>query len=216
MRDVPDEAMSKFDLEFEAEHMKSCWWSGRSWYSGRNYDLFAILANVRNGRGFAGGDTGDGFKTMTSGQRGLPRDFEVDEYLQNQDNPEHRHSHNWVSLKEVLDFPWKDLETKHRGYVGEWEFKAWLEKGGTGGPNSWSGGVGGPGVRHVDVATMMGIVKGTIPREEGEEISYYCQLEWGETYWESCRLFCETTLPALEKLADSAPEDVRLVFWFDS
>lgn len=26
------------------------------WYSGRNYDLFAMLADVRNGRGFAGFD----------------------------------------------------------------------------------------------------------------------------------------------------------------
>jgi len=74
-------------------------------------------------------------------------------------------------------------------------------------------------VRRVDVATMTGIVKGTVPREEGEGeegISYYTRLEWGESYWESCRFFCETTLPALEKLADGDPKNVRLVFWFDS
>jgi hypothetical protein len=33
-------------------------------YLHRNYNLFAILADVRNGRGFAGCDTGDGFKPI--------------------------------------------------------------------------------------------------------------------------------------------------------
>lgn len=214
MRDVPDEVLDEWDLKFEEALRDRSWWSGRSWYSGRNYSLFAILADVRNGRGFAGVDTGDGYRTMTSGRRGLPEDFEVDEHLREHDDPEHRHSHSWVSLKEALDFPWKDLETNCRGWVGEHEFKEWLENGGRGGPRSYSGGVGGGYVRHVDVATMTGIVKGIVPREEG--IGYYCQLEWGETYWEGCRFFCETVLPALEKLADGDPSSVRLVFWFDS
>ena len=216
MRDVPDEAMSEWALKFEADHRGESWWSGRSWFDGRNYNLFAILADVRNGVGFGGFKTGDGFKTMTSEQRGLPDDFVVDQYLLDHDDPEHCHSTNWVSLKEVLDFPWRDLETNHLGVVDEHEFKQWLEKGGTGGPSSWSGGVTGSSVRHVDIPTMTGIVKGTIPREEGERITYYTRLEWGESYHDSCRYFCETTVPALEKLADGDPKSVRLVFWFDS
>lgn len=40
----------------------------------RNYDWFAILADVRNGRGFAGINTGDGFKVIAE-PKGLPDDI---------------------------------------------------------------------------------------------------------------------------------------------
>lgn len=43
-------------------------------YDCRNYDMFAILANVRNGRGFAGCDTGDGFRPIAM-PRGMPKDM---------------------------------------------------------------------------------------------------------------------------------------------
>lgn len=139
----------------------------------------------------------------------------MDDWLREHDDPRHGHSHSWVSLKEVLAFPWRDLMTNHRGWVNEEEFRHWLEAGGTGGPTSWCAAVSGPMIRHVDVATMTRIVRGDQEREPGD-VRYYCQLEWGETYHDSCRFFCETVVPALEKLADGRPEDVRLVFWFDS
>src|SRR5690606_27440711 len=40
----------------------------------RNYDLFAILADVRNGYGFAGVYTGDGFNYISE-PKGLPEDM---------------------------------------------------------------------------------------------------------------------------------------------
>ena len=42
-------------------------------WDGRHYDLFAIMANVRNGYGFAGCDTGDGFVPIAM-PKGLPDD----------------------------------------------------------------------------------------------------------------------------------------------
>src|SRR5579864_445476 len=44
-------------------------------YAERNYDTFAILANVRSGHGFAGCLTGDGFEPI-SDPRGLPDDVD--------------------------------------------------------------------------------------------------------------------------------------------
>ena len=41
---------------------------------GRNYDWFAILADVRNGRGFAGVSTGEGFNVIAM-PKGLPEDL---------------------------------------------------------------------------------------------------------------------------------------------
>ena len=59
------------------EHSDAPWTSADEWinddgywtvenpfYDDRNYDLFGILANVRNGSGFAGISTGDGFVPM--------------------------------------------------------------------------------------------------------------------------------------------------------
>lgn len=46
----------------------------------RSYNTFAMLADVRNGRGFAGIKTSDGFPVIHE-QRGLPEDLEMlDEY----------------------------------------------------------------------------------------------------------------------------------------
>src|SRR3990167_5661087 len=46
----------------------------RGWGFNRNYSLFAILANVRNGYGFGGCDTGNGFEVIAK-QRGIPNDL---------------------------------------------------------------------------------------------------------------------------------------------
>src|ERR1700760_96312 len=47
---------------------------GKHFYSDRSYDTFAILADVRNGHGFAGVSTGEGF-TPVSMPKGLPGDL---------------------------------------------------------------------------------------------------------------------------------------------
>jgi hypothetical protein len=83
----------------------------RGWYGGRNYDLFAILANVRNGYAVAGIRTGDGFSPL--GPRGLPRD--VREELRGLDD-EDFHSQSWISLREILEYDW-DQETTKRVFV---------------------------------------------------------------------------------------------------
>jgi len=44
------------------------------WYGDRNYNAFAILADVRNGYGFAGCDTGDGFVPIST-PKGFPDDM---------------------------------------------------------------------------------------------------------------------------------------------
>ena len=63
-------------------------------YDTRNYDLFAILANVRNGRGFAGTDTGDGFVPLCE-PRGLPDDMSA-ELVKEAEGCDHTPS--WVTL----------------------------------------------------------------------------------------------------------------------
>jgi len=126
-------------------------------YQDRNYDLFAILANVRNGYGFAGVPTGEGFIPIAD-PRGLPEDIS-DELvrLANSDDiwKEFRdkygagwlgdHSWSWITLEELLSNDW-DRYTVHRGHV---EIPTWIEWKDSGDkfPKQWSGACWGGNVR---------------------------------------------------------------------
>jgi hypothetical protein len=75
-------------------------------YDGRNYDLFAILADVRNGRGFAGSYTGEGFNPIAD-TKGVPDDMsdvlkEAYEYWEGDG-----HSHSWFTVKELTEYDWE-------------------------------------------------------------------------------------------------------------
>lgn len=69
----------------------------------RNYDLFALLANVRNGYGFAGIKRGDPIAPLAL-PRGVPEDAsfawlaEVDQWDVDM------HSHSYFTLAELLQF----------------------------------------------------------------------------------------------------------------
>lgn len=208
------------------------------YYSDRNYDVFAILANVRNGSGFAGTDTGDGFVPV-SPPRGLPGDLseEVLERLRvlGQDaNGDYlpdpvddvydelektregywslgEHSFSWLTLKEILvDYDWK-RSTRKRGVVSLEEYRVFKQKGH---PESWSGGVTGSSIVHVTESEMRLIDRGDLVLDEGKKA--YCTVGWEATYRERAEGFLEV----MEELRQLAPEGdlsrVRIVFGFDS
>lgn len=106
---------------------------------GRHYNLFAHLAGVRNGSGFAGCDTGDAVTPIQEG-RGFPDDFSLDdngygEYHNGEWMGDY--SHGWVSASEVLSHNWQ--QGNHRGIITIEQYKEW--DGGY--PNGWCGGIGG-------------------------------------------------------------------------
>lgn len=178
-------------------------------YNGRNYDLFAILGNVRNGHGFAGVQTGEGFNYI-SDNRGLPEDVssEVEEELGNES---YYHSVSYVTLNELINFDWEQTTVQY-GVVDEKHYKEWKENGF---PTWYSGGVSGQRIVHVDNDTMDAIVNGDIPKEEGKE--YYTRVEWKESYKDAVGSFYTESIPALEKLSEQIDaSDVRIVFGFDS
>lgn len=190
-------------------------------YGERNYDLFAILADVRNGVGFAGVPTGTGFNVIAQ-PRGLPTDLspqlahEAEAYLD--------HTPSWLLLSEILAFDWTQTVTKQAwcngpNYAG---WNEWARARGDG-PNEYSGGVSGGGVRHVDEAQMKQLVgelvtpgMGWQARQDAlKTLSYtYCPVSWPATYARRCRDFLAETVFRLLRLGK--PEDVRIVFWFDS
>ena len=65
----------------------------------RHYQLFAVLANVRNGYGFAGVRTGEPV-AIISKPRGFPKDFPMDDESHSQWMGDH--SHSWLTGQEML------------------------------------------------------------------------------------------------------------------
>jgi hypothetical protein len=192
------------------------WWDSNPdyMYDGRNYDLFAILADVRNGRGFAGCKTGDGFVPIDD-PRGVPEDASRAYLRQVENYGIDGHSHSWFTVQELLDYDW-DQETKLSGVVGPKGFVAWKENGQ---PESWCGGVSGPNVKHVSSSEMESLIaegKAQVDIKDPREFTakYYTRVEWGIKYRDSVGYFLKTTVPALQKLGD--PNKVRIVFFFDN
>ena len=72
-------------------------------YDGRNYDLFAILADVRNGHGFAGCVTGERFNPISE-PKGLPDDVSKKIKKESDKWDGDGHSHSYFTVKELLDF----------------------------------------------------------------------------------------------------------------
>lgn len=222
------------DIHFHVERLVGHEWQEveGNFYDGRSYDLFAILGNVRNGRGFAGCDTGDGFVPLTD-NRGFPLNASkgVKEACEEWGDDGHSHSH--CTLAELLAYDWTQT-TKKRGFV---DVRGWIQWRCQGSPNGWSGDVWGSSVAHltpeefesgVELYLEKSGLKGNTPlawldedqiSELNDEIAgegkrAYAQVEWEVAYYDSARNFLSETMPKLWRLG--APEDVRLVFWFDS
>lgn len=175
-------------------------------YIHRNYNLFAILANVRNGRGFAGCLTGMGFNPISE-PRDLPND--VTEYVKSESDKYNGdgHSHSWLLLSELLNYDYEQTTTLF-GFFSEEQYIA--QKDGV--KNSYCGGVDGGRVEKVCSDLMDKIISGEVQRDP--EKHYYVQLAWKETYQESIGKQWFDTLEYMKSLGN--PDDVRLVFWFDN
>jgi len=200
------------------------WLSADELYDGRNYNLFAILANVRNGRGFAGIKTGEGFNPISE-PRGIPEDVsaEVAKIIEQWDCDGHSHSHH--TLRQLLEFDWTQV-TSLQGWVdaSEWcDWSRYNRKGGYG-PKSYSGGVSGPNITHLSAEQMDKLFEHA-PKEyharnewAKSQNGVYAQAQWEVPYYRVDSSFWSETIPQLLKLAGgvNGVENVRIVFFFDN
>lgn len=138
-------------------------------YFGRNYRLFAILANVRNGYGFAGVDTGDALVPIAD-PRGLPDDVSAAVREESDSWGVDGHSHSYFTLQELLDFNWTQ-RVCNRGWVNwltwanfhqskQLAFRSSEEDQ----PEGWSGGVSGAGVRAITEGEAMDLYEKVLAR----------------------------------------------------
>jgi hypothetical protein len=198
-----------------------------SFYNGRNYNLFAILADVRNGVGFAGVKTGAGFVPI-SDPRGLPTDVtsRIKEISDEWGCDGHSHSH--VTLAELLEYDWTQ-NTIISGWVDAFTFWKWTQYKRRQGeaPESWCGAVSGRGVKHITCTEMENALSELKPElakasiDGGERIinerglgQTYCEFQIEQPYYRCCRQFWSDVIPRLLRLGK--PSDVRLVYWFDN
>lgn len=178
-------------------------------YLGRNYDLFAILANVRNSTGFANGRTLHGFKPI-SNPKGLPEDAsdEVKELLDN-----YGYGYSYFTLKELKDYDWEQ-QIVRVGVITEEQYVKMKETRQN--PDTWCGGAGGRNVITVTADDMDRILSGK--RNRDDSLEYYVRTEfYPTTYKECCEGFWKETIPALEEqIPDGGSDgDVRILFSFD-
>lgn len=207
------------------EHYERWSWQ---WYGGRNYRLFGALADVRNGSGFAGVDMGNSVPVIAL-PRGMPHDLSV--HLarvwtnQNLDYEDPRydddldwlgdHSFTWLTLQELLDYPWDD-GTERRGVVSFEQWQNRLAVHGDALPlvtdespyDGWSGGISGPNIVVYEAKQVLSGV--TAPADARVHV----RDRWVTPMRKQCQDFVERTIPAMQQLGD--PENVRCVFGFDS
>lgn len=190
-------------------------WGGTSFheetcvpYSDRNYNLFAILAGVRNGTGFAGCRIGEKFNPISE-TKGYPEDMckDSESYLS------YEHSASWLTLKEIFDFDWNQIHRRY-GVLSEEEYKNTVMKGKY--PDNWCGGISGRNISVIPESEMVDLIQGLIPHEEGKH--YYTGCYFNPLPYSD---YAEDFLEAMEKLKVFVPEngtleDVRIVFDFDS
>lgn len=197
--------------------------SGTNFYNERNYDLFAILADVRNGYGFAGLDTGDGFKFIAE-PRGLPNDMSSDlaENAEWEVEVFGGRTPSWLTVAEIMAFDWTQTTVK-RGFVKGAEFEEWIRSRRDCGlsPSGYCA-LPGPTQTIVTEPEMLEAVNGIKgddppkvwrPKIKKDLENTYCHVSWEETYRNAAGSFITETLPRMQRLGD--PGDVRCVFWFD-
>jgi hypothetical protein len=199
-----------------------------SFYQSRNYDLFSILADVRNGYGFAGIKTGMGFKPIAM-PKGLPKDASREIKKLSKEYGADGHSHSYFTLDEIFAYDWQQ-RTVNEGFVSLSEYKEWV-KNGKGEPESYCGGVDGRMIRKVTMKQMEDLISGKMKPEVIEEdgavnadgtvnktktdAQYYCKVHWGITYYEASNKFPDKMKKLIEILGRE-PQDIRIVFWFDN
>lgn len=215
-RDGVWQAADEFERDEDGLHLKD--WTSK-FYGARNYDLFSILADVRN----------DGNITPIAAPRGIPADASAEYKTMVEDWGCDGHSFSYHTLRQLLDFDWTTMFHK-KGWINfeTWEkWSRWSRPNGEG-PDGWCAAVGGGRVRHLTAPQMDAVLlrynnfshEQELERQAmlNEHRHDYALAEWDISYGERAADFLTYTIPQLLKLAGgvSGVDDVRIVFFFDN
>lgn len=205
------------DIFYEVSYKEDNEWKSagiEDWpYIDRNYELFAILANVRNS-----------FDIIPIKDRG---------YLELEDTNSREYREDDVyayhTLKNIKDYDWNQMINMH-GLLKIKEYGEWIEKGKKERPKKYWSAMGGRLYIEISNEGMENIINNT--PDKGEEISnaifkckgwpqninFYTKVEWNETCAEISSNFYNEIIPRLQELADKygGDENVRFLFGFNN
>jgi hypothetical protein len=178
--------------------------------------LFAILADVRNGRGFAGVDTGDGFNPIDE-PRGVPADA-CPEYLQQVEQWDgDGHSHSYFTLAELIAYDWENQHTNLRGVVSWGQFVSWFKNGKGAFEGMYCGATYGQNIITISQEDAEKVLFSDLQvRDVYKNKDVHVKIQWQMSYAECCSNFLEETIPVLENISEGDNEGLRIVFFFDN
>lgn len=237
--DEEDEDEYRMHLSLDRAEGEPPFKTGAPW-TGRNYNLFAMLADVRNGRGFAGIPTGEGFEPISE-PRGIPEDAHPETVKFMERMGVDGHSHTYFTLRELREYDW-DQETVLFDVVSEEAYLKMRDTGEQPGPGAWTWADdvvtftaegyedwverGRPaipsrpfGLAEPEVRPASGVLEAPGKGEAAEKVIARVRIEMREKYRDCAGpQWWETTLPALEALIPEggSDEDVRICFFFDN
>jgi hypothetical protein len=177
--------------------------------SRQNYNVFSILADVRNGRGFAGIKTSEGFNPIAE-PRGLPEDVHMETLEKLSDC----HTPSWLLLKEVFEYDYSQA-TIITGVV-QWSYYLKFKESvnrynprwdrSHPQPEAWCGFASGGGIRIIEENEVAFV------QANADTSELYVRTQWPRTYMDCMGDFLNDLQPLIKYCLDN----VRLVFDFDS
>lgn len=182
---------------------------------GRNYRVFAMLAGVRNGTGFAGVYTHEPLEPIAE-PRGLPDDLGTKGHDYSGDETREipydewefgDHSFSHVTLKEILDWPGWEKGLEMGGLVDKVEYLRMKASGDTT-PREYCGDAWGQGIKIV-----------TEDEVANSEDYSHVRMSWTIPFKDTCPVFYKWVQYLEAKYGwelERDPGAVRLVFGFDS
>lgn len=236
-RPYGDETRVDFNIDSDDQRK----FLSREPWDGRNYDLFAMLADVRNGRGFAGVPTGEGFVPIAM-PRNTPADASDDVLAYMASYGVDGHSHSYHDLAQLLAYDWDQGATSF-GVVSADTYETLKAEGRA--PSSYSGGISGAGIvtfsengyarwklaGSPDIgsqtrAPAFSLVGDRWPDDDGVierpyhpgEMRAHVRMAWGHSYREAAGTAWFRTMDRLAELIPAGGDatDVRVVFFFDN
>ena len=191
---------------------------------GRNYTVFALLADVRNGFGFAGCEIFKPLKHFPL--RGLP----AEAYEEMEDSEWYNggyHSFNHFTYEELIKSDLWEQPVNEKGYIQIDVFLKYLKAKETN-PNttpesycgdSWGSGIEKIGSRDIRKKMFEGSLEQWIKEKEEQDIKVYVKHDWEDrTCLQDSAFYHWLKSDAMKNLVEESggSDDVRIIVSFDS